>query len=349
MTPLDAKIRARIEAEGPICVSDYMAMALQDDEHGYYRRREAIGRGGDFITAPEISQIFGELIGLWAAHVWRGMGSPAPFNLIELGPGRGVLMADALRAARTAPGFVEAARVTLVERSSAMRAHQRQALGGHDPEWLDDLAAAPVRPSIVIANEFFDALPIRQFVFEGGGWRRRRVGVDVAEFNFVTGEPAAPENTPAAACDGAVFEDSPAREAVVGQFARLAAQPFAALVVDYGHNGDAFGDTLQAVAAHKFAGVFDTPGEADLSAHVNFAALAHTAAARGLKTFGPMPMGLFLLKLGAGERLRALVRAAPGHAESLTAGVRRLTSPQEMGELFRALAIVNGPTPPPFA
>jgi SAM-dependent MidA family methyltransferase len=345
MTPLDDKIRARIAAEGPLCVADYMTMCLQGIEHGYYRRAEALGRGGDFITAPEISQIFGELIGLWAAEVWRGIGEPSPFNLIELGPGRGTLMADALRAGRAAPGFADAARVLLVESSQTLRRRQAETLAAYDPAWLDALLDAPLQPSIVIANEFFDALPIRQAVAENGVWRRRRVDWQNGAFTFMATEE---EHGPPSPPDGAIYEHSPAREAIIGEFARLAAQPFAALVIDYGHNGEAFGDTLQAVAGHKFANVFDRPGETDLSAHVNFAALARAAQTHGLETFGPMPMGLFLLKLGAAERLAQLCARAPGKAEGLVAGVRRLTSPQEMGELFRVLAIANGAAPPPF-
>ncbi len=348
-TPIEAKIIAEIAANGPLCVSDYMAMCLTDPEHGYYRRAEAIGRTGDFITAPEISQIFGELIGAWAVQTWRDMGEPAPFQLIELGPGRGVLMADAMRAATAAPDFMRAARLHLVESSDLMRRRQSKALGAYSPVWLNDLSEASPLPSIVIANEFFDALPIRQFVFDGGAWRRRRIAVSESGLHYIACEPAETQ-IPLTGVDGAIFEDSPARMAVVDQFARLASlNPFAALIIDYGHNGEAGGDTLQAVSQHGFASVFERPGEVDLSAHVDFAALMHRAKAAGLHAFDAMPMGLFLLRLGMGERLHQLLaHASAEQQDALIAGVRRLTSPVEMGELFRVAAITSGPTPPPF-
>jgi len=349
-TPVETRIFAKIAADGPLCVSEYMAMCLTDPEHGYYRHAEAIGRGGDFITAPEISQIFGELIGAWAVQVWRDLGEPAPFQLIELGPGRGVLMADALRTARVAPDFIPAARLRLVESSRALRQRQSAALGAYDPVWLDDLSEAPPLPSLVIANEFFDALPIRQFVFENGAWRRRRVGESADGLCFLAGEPAENPLLPQTDVEGAIFEDSPARMAVVDEFARLAADnPFAAIIIDYGHQGEAGGDTLQAVSNHGFASVFARPGQVDLSAHVDFDALKRRAEASGLRAFGAMPMGLFLLQLGMGERLTQLLGgAAPPQQEALISGVRRLTSPAEMGELFRVAAITSGVTPPPF-
>lgn len=349
-TPIETKVLASIAAKGPICVSDYMALCLTDPEYGYYRHAEAIGRHGDFITAPEITQIFGELIGLWAVQVWRDMGSPTPFQLIELGPGRGVLMADALRAAKAAPDFLSAMTLCLVESSSPMRSRQETALRGHNPLWLDDVGQAPPLPSIIVANEFFDALPIRQFTFENGVWRRRRIDATDGALHFVPGEQESGLSLPPPERNGAIFEDSPSRNAVIAQFARLAAKnPFAALVIDYGHQGDGWGDTLQAVSRHGYANVFERPGEADLSAHVDFAALARRGAVGGLTNYGPTPMGLFLLRLGMGERLNQLcAMATPQQAEALIAGVRRLTSPMEMGELFRVLAITNGVIPAPF-
>lgn len=333
-----------------MCVADYMAMCLTDPDNGYYRKAEAIGRQGDFITAPEISQIFGELIGLWAVQVWRDMGAPAPFQLIELGPGRGVLMADSLRAAKAAPDFLNAMTLYLVESSLPMRERQELALHAHNPFWLDNLGQAPVAPSIIIANEFFDALPIRQFVFWNGVWLRRRIDASGGALHFVVSEVEDGLSIPPIKSEGAIFEDSPSRAEVIDQFARLAADnPFAAIVIDYGHQGEAGGDTLQAVSRHGYAGVFDRPGEADLSAHVDFAALARRAARCDLLSYGPIPMGLFLLRLGIGERLNQLcVNATPEQREALIAGVRRLTSPMEMGELFRVLAVTNGVKPAPF-
>ncbi|MDZ4792173.1 MAG: SAM-dependent methyltransferase [Hyphomicrobiales bacterium] len=349
-TPVETNVLASIAANGPMCVSDYMAMCLTDLEHGYYRKAEAIGRQGDFITAPEISQIFGELIGLWAVQVWRDMGTPAPFQLIELGPGRGVLMADALRAAKSAPDFLSAMMLCLVESSLPMRERQETALRAHNPVWLDDLGQAPLAPSIIIANEFFDALSIRQFAFENGVWRRRRIDASGGALHFVVGEPEHGLSVPTPESDGAIFEDSPSREAVIDQFACLAAHsPFAAIVIDYGHQGEAGGDTLQAVSRHGYASVFDRPGETDLSSHIDFAALARRANQRGLLNFGPIPMGLFLLRLGMGVRLNQLCASTTlEQQEALIAGVRRLTSPMEMGELFRVLAVTNGVIPAPF-
>jgi NADH dehydrogenase [ubiquinone] 1 alpha subcomplex assembly factor 7 len=353
-TPLAEQIRAHIRAAGPLTVEEYMALALGDAEHGYYRTAPAIGREGDFITAPEICQIFGELIGLWAVMVWQSMGCPAPFALVELGPGRGTLMADALRAARVVPAFRAAAEVHLVEISAPLREAQRTALSGVTPHWHDCLEHVPDMPAIVIANEFFDALPIRQLVLTGGVWCERRVGLAGGGLCFIAGEPsayAANLGLSETAPEGSIHETQPAARPVIAELARRGStHPLAALIIDYGHTGG-FGDTLQALRSHSFADPLRDPGRVDLTAHVDFAALAREACRHGLKASLPLPQGLFLARLGIAERWQRLSRnATPAQAELLTSGVRRLTSPGEMGELFKALALTSAglPMPEPF-
>jgi len=334
-----------------------MGLCLGHPEYGYYRRADAIGVQGDFITAPEISQIFGEIVGAWAATVWRAMGAPAPFSLVELGPGRGVLMADALRAAGRAPGFLGAARLHLVETSNRLRQEQQARLREYAPVWTSSLAQVRPGPAIVIANEFFDALPIRQFARAEGAWRERLVAAKGGALHIALGAALAPEDAarfllPAAAGDGEVCEVRPAISEIMAQMARLAeGGALAALIFDYGHRGEGLGDTLQAVARHAFSDPLHAPGETDLTAHVNFAALASAAQRYGLTPHGPMPMGRFLLELGAAQRLQALLAAASeAQRERLISGFRRLTAPMEMGELFKTFALTAGlaEPPPPF-
>jgi NADH dehydrogenase [ubiquinone] 1 alpha subcomplex assembly factor 7 len=354
MTTLLEKIKARIRAEGPLTVEEYMALALGDPEHGYYRTQRAIGREGDFITAPEICQIFGELIGLWAVMVWQSMGCPQRFALVELGPGRGTLMADALRAARGVPAFRAAVEVHLVEISAPLREAQGSALCDAAPRWHDNLQDVPNLPAIVIANEFFDVLPIRQMIFTGGVWRERRVGLDGDGLCFVAGEPAAGAASLGlsdSAPEGSIHESQPAARPVIAELARRAStHPLAALIIDYGHTGG-LGDTLQALCSHSFADPLRDPGRVDLTAHVDFTALAREARRHGLKASQPLPQGLFLARLGIAERWQRLSRTAtPAQAELLSSGARRLTSPGEMGELFKALALTSAglPMPEPF-
>ncbi len=353
-TPLEEKIKARIRVAGPLTVEEYMAVALGDPDHGYYRTARAIGREGDFITAPEICQIFGELIGLWAVMVWQGMGCPQPFALVELGPGRGTLMADALRAARVVPAFRAAAEVHLVEISAPLRAAQGVALRDATPRWHDRLQDVPGLPAIIIANEFFDALPIRQLVFTGGVWRERRVGLDGEGVCFIAAEQAADAGSlglDGTALEGSIHESQPAARPIIAELARRASTlPLAALIIDYGHTGG-FGDTLQALRSHSFADPLRDPGRVDLTAHVDFAALAREARRHGLTASQPLPQGVFLARLGIAERWQRLRQnATPEQLELLSSGVRRLTSSGEMGELFKALAVTSAglPMPEPF-
>ncbi|MGJ3264271.1 MAG: class I SAM-dependent methyltransferase [Salinarimonas sp.] len=351
MTPLGAEIRELIAAEGPISVSRYMALCLGHPTLGYYMTRDPIGMAGDFVTAPEISQMFGELVGLWAAQTWIDLGRPAPFALVELGPGRGTLMADALRAAKVAPGFLEAAAVHLVETSPVLRERQRTALATPPPalaggvQWHTGLEAVPDLPLIALANEFFDALPVRQLVRDRGAWHERLVGLDA------TGALAfglAPDADPAigyAAPEGAVLEIAAAQTAVMRALAeRLVAMGGAALAIDYGHAQTGFADTLQAIRRHAFADPLVDPGEADVTAHVDFAQLAHTAQDAGARVFGPVTQGAFLRALGIEARARALAaRASARQSEEIGAALVRLAGEgdDDMGVLFKALAVAH--------
>lgn len=357
MSRLAEALRRRIARDGPLTVADFMAAALGDPEHGYYLRRDPFGAGGDFVTAPEVSQMFGETIGVWAAHMWTLLGRPDPVLLVEPGPGRGTLMADALRAVRAAlPAFAAAARVHLVETSPALRARQRATLAGEDIVWHDTLAAIPPGPTVLIANEFFDALPIRQYEKTPQGWRERLVGADGAgAFVWQHGAEDAEAAIPArlrASAPGTIVERAPARaEAAAAIAARLAAAPGCALIVDYGHEGPAAGDTVQAVRGHAYADPLDAPGEADLTAHVDFAALAEAARAAGAAAYGPLSQAAFLGALGIGARAEALAAARPDRAGEIELQLARLVAPEQMGALFRVLALTSpgAPAPPPFA
>ncbi|WP_454915722.1 class I SAM-dependent methyltransferase [Xanthobacter sediminis] len=343
--PLAAEIRALIAAEGPLPVSRYMALCLGHPRHGYYMTRDPLGTRGDFTTAPEISQMFGELLGLWAVAVWQQMGAPAAFLLVELGPGRGTLMADALRAALLAPAFGAAARVHLVETSPVLREAQRRALAGTDVAWHHRIEELPPGPAVVLANEFFDALPVDQYVRAADGWHERRVGLD-GEGRLAFGLDPSPSPLAAAFAprgappEGAVLERMESGPALA-LARRLAAEGGAALVVDYGHAGG-FGDTLQAVSRHTFADPLEAPGAADLTAHVDFSALARMAQSQGTAAFGPLSQSEFLLRLGLAERAeRLMAQAGPEGEDAIATAALRLAGTQEgqMGALFKVLAL----------
>jgi NADH dehydrogenase [ubiquinone] 1 alpha subcomplex assembly factor 7 len=351
VTALARKLAARIAAEGPLPVDAYMAACLADEEFGYYRNANAIGAAGDFTTAPEIAQVFGELIGLWLADQWQAQGSPARFNLVELGPGRGVLMQDALRAAGQAlPAFVAAARLHLVDISVPMREEQRHRLGAYAPTWHADFADVPNdAPLFVVANEFFDALPVRQHVRRGDAWHERRVGLHDGRLGFVEGEAVPVDFTRAEAPDGAIVETCPAGAAIAEALAaRIAAHGGAALAIDYGTAVSGWGDTLQALRKHKPVDVFDQPGECDLTAHVDFPALMAAARKGGAASYGIAGQGAFLTRLGLPVRLgRLLKSAAPRQARDLAKASQRLLDPHEMGTLFKVVCIVPAGSPPP--
>ncbi len=351
-TPLARRIAAEISATGPMTLADYMARCLLDPVHGYYTTRDVFGRAGDFVTAPEISQMFGEMIGVCLAEAWIAQDSPAPFALAEIGPGRGTLMADILRVVARVPGMEAAAAIHLVEASPRLRAAQEATLRGAGPVWHEDIATLPDLPLFLVANEFFDALPIRQFVRSGAGWRERMVGLDGER--LISGlAPEAPVAALAArmadCAEGAVVEIRPALHAIATAIAqRIAARGGAALVIDYGGWGSR-GDTFQAVSAHGYADPFAAPGEADLTAHVDFEALAAAFRAGGADVTRMVPQGVFLDRLGIGARAEALARDLADKAlEAHLAAHRRLTHPDEMGRLFKVVAChPAGVAPPP--
>ncbi len=353
VSDLGVRIARRIRQTGPITIADYMQAALSDPQDGYYITRDPFGAAGDFTTAPEISQMFGELLGLCLAQAWQDQGAPAQFVLAELGPGRGTCMADVLRATRRVPGFAAAAQVHLVETSPALRALQSRAVPG--AQWHDSVDTLPDGPLLLIANEFFDALPVRQFVREGVGWRERVVGLSGGALAFGLTETA-----PVAALvhrlddtgDGDLVEfGAPAAGIADKIAARIAAFGGTALIVDYG-DWRSLGDTLQALRGHAPVQVLDTPGTADITAHVDFEALARAATAAGAAHGDLTPQGTFLERLGIVARAEALARNLSGAArDSHLAALTRLTHPARMGHLFKAMAIfpATGPPPPGFA
>jgi len=346
---LEALIVRRIRAAGPITMADYMAEALGHPVHGYYMRGDPFGRAGDFTTAPEISQMFGELVGLWCVDTWRRMGAPGRAVLVELGPGRGTLMADALRAIAVDPAARAALDPHLVETSPALAAVQRARLAGAGATWHTGIGTVPEGPMVAIANELFDALPVRQVERTPAGWRERMVGVGPDGRLTVALAPAATAAAmlvPASLRDapsGAVAEMAPAALVLADALARrVAARVGAALIVDFGDETPAGRPTLQAVRGHARAEPLADPGEADLAAAVDFGALARAAREAGAAAWGPVPQGRFLHALGLGlraERLRR--RAAPEQAAAIDVAVRRLAAPEGMGTLFKALAIAH--------
>lgn len=338
MTPLAQIIVQRIRATGPITLADYMEICLLDPRHGYYATRDPFGAAGDFTTAPEIHQMFGELCGLALAQAWLEQGSPAPFTLAEAGPGRGTLMADMLRAIRKAPGMAEAAEVTLVEASVHLRQVQRDRLGA--VVHLDSVEEIPDKPLFLIANEFFDALPIRQYQRTDDGWCERMVGLSDTGLRLGLGPVV---QLPRPGQPGDVVEECPAAPAIVEAIARrIAAHGGAAIFVDYG-GWNGHGDTFQALRNHAPEDPLEHPGEADLTAHVDFAPLAAAAMRAGAVASRPVRQGDWLLSLGAAQRAERL--AAAGDAGAMAA-LRRLTHPDEMGHLFKAMAIWPKGAPP---
>jgi len=354
---LAALIDDRIRTGGPMSLATYMDLCLSHPTLGYYRTRDPLGRGGDFTTAPEISQMFGEMIGAFVAGCWQTLGRPDRFDLVELGPGRGTLMADMLRVASGLQGFNHGLRPILVEISEPLIAAQRVALAGHDAMWIGGVEAIEPDgpPLVVVANEFFDALPIRQLQKSGTHWHERVVGLDGGRRSIAL----APEAVPTAeipralrdSADGAVWEIGEASCAEVATLAgRLAARTGVALIIDYGHAKTAAGDTFQAVRDHRFTDPFERPGEADLTAHVDFEALAAAAATAGAVARDLVTQAQFLAAMGVVSRARALGAANPAIADSITADLKRLTGKDAMGTLFKVLCLSSpGLAPYPFA
>jgi NADH dehydrogenase [ubiquinone] 1 alpha subcomplex assembly factor 7 len=347
MTPLARLLIARIAATGPITLADYMAECLLHPAHGYYATREPFGAQGDFITAPEISQMFGEMLGLCLAQSWLDQGAPARVTLAELGPGRGTLMADMLRATRGVPGFHAALQVVLVEASPRLRAVQQDTLKGHAPTWLDDLGGLPDAPLFLVANEFFDALPIRQFTRAGQAWAETVVGVADGALTLGRSSPVPLgllAHRLADTADGNIIEMCPAAGPIMQRIGQLiATHGGGALIVDYGGwNGT--GDTFQALRHHGHTDPLAEPGLADLTAHVDFAALARAAAPARATC---LPQGAFLLNLGIAARADALAMRLQGMAlQAHVAAFERLTAPAQMGQLFKVLAITPTQAPP---
>ena len=316
-----------------------------------------IGAAGDFVTAPEISQMFGELIGLWCAERWQALGAPERVILAELGPGRGTLISDALRAAQSVPGFSDAIELHLVEISPALREAQRARLADTTVQWHDDLTSLPDGPLLLIANEFFDALPIHQFVGAEDAWHERLIGA-LPDGELIFHEASGPTLSAAIVrklgappAPGEVAEISPVAISLADAIgARLVDGPGAAIIIDYGRSG-MIGESLQAVGRHEFRDVLASPGDCDLTAHVDFAALSRTASEAGADVYGPVGQGAFLLALGIEMRAAALAQSAtPKQAEDIEAALNRLIAPDQMGHLFKALALTSPgqATPPGF-
>jgi SAM-dependent MidA family methyltransferase len=349
---LEDEIRRLIAVAGPMPVSEFFDLCLTHPVHGYYTTRDPFGAAGDFTTAPEISQMFGELIGLWTVSVWRQMGSPANLRLVELGPGRGTMMLDMLRAAQVVPGFRAAIVVHMIEVSPTLERLQRQTLGKVDVPlfWHRSLEDVPAGPVIVVANEFFDALPIQQAVKRETGWHERRVGIDAeGKLAFVLAPTPLPRfagtlppKVRVAPIDS-VYEWRSDRVAfALGH--RLVREGGAALVVDYGHAESGDGDTLQAVSEHRYVDPLDAPGEADLTAHVDFQALVLAAEGMGAVAQGPVPQGTFLSRLGIEARAQALkARADEKQIPNIDSALHRLidTEADAMGALFKVLALAH--------
>ncbi len=363
-TSLEDKLKHRIRDAGPISVAEYMTICLLDPVQGYYPTRDPLGADGDFITAPEISQMFGEVLGLWCVQSWIDLGRPETLHLIEYGPGRGIMMSDMLRSASLDSGFKAAVQVWLIEASAALEAVQGRTLGtaGVAVQWAARLEDVPPGPSLIIGNEFLDCLPIQQLICEDpfagkDGWVERRVGLDDEDrLCFVkSGIPAAAiltDRLPTGASDARkdnVLETCPSVAQIIDSLSvRFAAHPGRALFIDYGPADTEFGDTLQALKRHEKVGVFSDPGNTDLTARVDFAALAETANAAGLATSAAVPQREFLSKLGVEMRAVALIRAKPDAKPVIARQLHRLTDTAEMGELFKAICLSSPGLPDPL-
>ncbi|WP_315835133.1 class I SAM-dependent methyltransferase [Bradyrhizobium prioriisuperbiae] len=348
-SPLEADIRKLIRSTGPMPVWRYMQLCLTHHEHGYYIARDPLGREGDFVTAPEVSQMFGELLGLWAASVWKAIGAPDTIRLIELGPGRGTLMMDALRAIRIVPPFHAACHVHMVEINAALREKQVAALAGtRNVHWHDGIDDVPEGPSIIFANEYVDVLPIHQMVRRETGWHERVIEIDAAD-RLAFGASAEPMSRfdlllpplVRAAPVGAVFEWRPNTE-IMKITSRVRAFGGAALIIDYGHLRSDAGDTFQAIAKHSFTDPLKNAGLSDVTAHVDFQAMAHAVEDIGGRVHGPIEQGAFLRRLGIETRAVTLMsKATPQVSEDIASGLKRLTDSGRggMGSLFKVLGV----------
>lgn len=353
MTALKSLITAEIETSGPIPVSRYMQLCLSHPEHGYYMKADPLGLSGDFTTAPEISQLFGELIGAWLVEAWHQLGRPSPLALVELGPGRGTLMADILRIAKLDAQFMSAVTVHLVETSQVLRTKQSETLKplGIKPTHHAALDTLPDGPALCVANEFFDALPANQWVRTEKGWNARKIGLDKAG-DFVFGVDPTPLPAPKPIHEvlpGTILEHSPAQDAVMRQLAEhVRDHGGAGLVIDYGALEPGTGDTLQAVRAHQKTDPLANTGKADLTTHIDFAHLAHLAQEADIQTIGLAEQGRFLLDLGLLQRAGTLgASSAPDVQEAISLAVERLAGDTAMGKLFKVLGFASASIPLP--
>ena len=362
--PLADKLKHRIREAGPMSVAEYMTICLLDPIQGYYPTRDPLGADGDFITAPEISQMFGEVLGLWCVQSWIDLGRPETLHLIEYGPGRGIMMSDMLRSASLDAGFKAAVNVWLIEASAALEAVQGRTLGaaGVPVQWVKKLEDVPDGPSLIIGNEFLDCMPIQQLIcadpFAGkDGWVERRVGLDADErLCFVKIDvPAAAvltQNLPNGASEARtddLLEICPSAAQIMDSLVhRFGKSSGRALFIDYGPDETEFGDTLQALKRHEKVGVFSDPGNTDLTARVDFAALSELAEAAGLTVSAAVPQREFLSKLGLEMRAVALTRAKPDAKPVIARQLHRLTDEAEMGQLFKAICLSSDGLPPPL-
>lgn len=358
MTTLFEHLKSRIQTEGPLSVESYMAEALGHPEHGYYRKGDPFGGAGDFITAPEISQMFGELLGFWSVVCWRQLGAPVSLNLVELGPGRGTLMADGMRAASNVVPFYNALQVHLVETSPLLRKRQQAALAAIDRplHWHDHFVQVPNGPFVLLANEFLDALPIRQFASTAGVWHERLIDLTTAgdALKWTSSASGATDglNVPPALESGTedqIYEVCPAAHVIIREISRMIMmQKGVALFIDYGYEVQTGGDTFQAVMEHQYADPLAYPGEADLTAHVDFEAVARLAGHAGVRVSGPVAQGMFLQNLGIGPRANTLMEAASAEQKKdIETALERLTGDDAMGGLFKVIALSHPDLPEP--
>ena len=346
MTALKEILIRQIEREGAISVADYMTQCLFHPTHGYYTSRNPVGEKGDFITAPEVSQMFGEMIGLALVQSWMDQGQPDDCVLCELGPGNGTLMKDILRVAKTVPGFLDAAKIHLVEISPSLHATQKETLKEFNIQWVETVEALPAKPTFLVANEFFDCLPIRQFRKGAEGWQEQMIGAKDGTLHFMLGAKA-----PEISDETRDFiELCPSALALCNAIStQIGVNGGAGIIIDYGA-APPEGDTLQALKSHEKVDPLHEPGLCDLTAHVDFSALIKEASKTAHVPI-PVTQGLYLERLGITDRAQKLAANLAGDAlETIISQHRRLTHPDEMGTLFKVMGIVpNGaPVPPGF-